>query len=417
MTGSDATMSLWRNRAFVRLWLAQVISSAGSQITTLALPLTAVLVLGATPAQMGALGVAIYLPNLLFGLHAGVWVDRARRRPILIVADLGRAILLGSIPMAAVLGHVTFLQLAIVGFAAGILTVFFEVASTSILPSVVARTQLVEANGALASSNAVLAIAGPGVAGSLILLLGAPKAIIIDAASYVGSALALGTTGTIEPSPRRSPTRGRLHAEIGEGLRALLRTPLLRALTASSSVGSFFLAVQNPVLVLFLTHELGFTAATLGLVFACGGGGTLLGALLARRVAQRFGLGRAIVLGTFLGTVGGLFVPLVGIVGLGLPLVVVGRVLTGLGASLYSVNQLSLRQLLTLPALLGRVNAARRFLVFGTAPLGAAVGGLFGSAIGLRPTLLVGTVGFVAALLLVLCSPVRSVRDTTGLIA
>lgn len=174
MAGPDAMTSLWRNRAFVRLWLAQVVSSAGSQVTILALPLTAILVLGATPGQMGALGVAIFLPNLLVGLHAGVWVDRARRRPILIGADLGRAIFLGSIPVAAMMGRLTFLHLAIVGFAAGLLTVFFEVASTSILPSVVARAQLVEANGALASSTAFLAIAGPGAAGGLIQLLGAP---------------------------------------------------------------------------------------------------------------------------------------------------------------------------------------------------------------------------------------------------
>ncbi len=415
MAGPDATISLWRNRAFVRLWLAQVVSSAGSQVTTLALPLTAILVLGATPGQMGALGVAIFLPNLLVGLHAGVWVDRARRRPILIGADLGRAICLGSIPVAALLGRLTFLHLAIVGFAAGLLTVFFEVASTSILPSVVAGAQLVEANGALASSTAFLAIAGPGAAGGLIQLLGAPKAMIIDAASYVGSALALGTTGSTESVSPRLPVRGHMNAEIGEGLRALLRTPLLRALTASSSIGSFFLAVQSPVFVLFLTRELGFTAATLGLVFACGGGGTLLGALLAGRVAQRLGPGRAIVLGTFFGAVGGLCVPLAGFVGLGLPLVATGQVLTGLGASLYGVNQLSLRQLLTPPTLLGRVNAARRFLVFGTAPLGAAAGGVLGGTLGLRTALLVGAIGFVAALLLILCSPVRSVRDTVGL--
>ncbi len=284
-----------------------------------------------------------------------------------------------------------------------------------ILPSVVARAQLVEANGALASSTAFLAIAGPGAAGGLIQLLGAPKAIIIDAAAYVGSALALGTTGATESVPRRLPVRGHMNAEIGAGLRALLRTPLLCALTASSSVGSFFLAVQSPVFVLFLTRELGFTAATLGLVFACGGGGTLLGALLAGRVAQRLGPGRAIVMGTSFGAVGGLCVPLAGFVGLGLPLVATGQVLTGLGASLYGVNQLSLRQHLTPPTLLGRVNAARRFLVFGTAPLGAAAGGVLGGTLGLRPALLVGAIGFVAALLLILCSPVRSVRDTVGL--
>ena len=203
MARPGATSSLWQSQAFVRLWLAQIISSAGSQFTILALPLTAVLVLGATPAQMGALGIAIYLPNLLIGLQVGVWVDRARHRPILVGADLGRAVLLGSIPIAALLGHLTFPQLVIVGFTAGILTIFFEVASTSILPTIVARAQLIEANSTLATSNAVLAIAGPNVAGGLIQLLGAAKAILIDAASYVGSAST--------PHPmwvRRSPSEG-----------------------------------------------------------------------------------------------------------------------------------------------------------------------------------------------------------------
>lgn len=406
-----APARLWQNRAFLRLWIAQLVSGVGSQITAVALPLTAVLLLGVTPGQMGVLGVATYLPNLVFGLFAGVCVDRARRRPVLVGADLGRAVLLGSIPIAALLGRLTFLHLCVVGFAAGSLTVFFEVAATSVLPALVARHQLLEANSRLAIGDAVLAIAGPAAAGGFIQLLSAPKAIIADAVSYVLSALSLGGIGKAETKPRPPAARAGVRTEIGAGVRALVRTPLLRALTLSSSAGSLFLGVQNTVLVLFLTRDLAFAPAVIGLAFASTGGGSLLGAACAAPVARRIGPGRAVILGTFLGSVGGLLVPCAGGSTPGLALVVAGRWVAGLGAAIYSVNQLSLRQLLTPPPLLGRVNAARRFLVFSTLPLGAGIGGWLGGVIGLRPTLFVGALGFVAALLLAFFSPVRHVRD------
>src|SRR5918997_3745420 len=181
---TEAAGSLWRNGSFVRLWFAQTVSNAGSQITYVALPLTAVLVLGATPAQMGLLGIASRAPNLLFDLFAGVWVDRTRRRPILVGADLGRALLIGTIPVAALLGYLTFAQLYIVAFAVGTLAGFFSLASISLLPSLVKGQQLVEANSKLAITDSVMTIAGPSLAGGLVQLIGAPRAIIVDAISY-----------------------------------------------------------------------------------------------------------------------------------------------------------------------------------------------------------------------------------------
>jgi MFS family permease len=397
--------SLWQNRSFLRLWLAQVISNAGTSITNVALPLTAVLVLGATPAQMGLLGIAGSLPNLLFGFVAGVWVDRTRRRPILVGADLGRAILLGSIPLAAWLGHVSFLHLWIVAFLAGSLTVFFQIASIAVLPALVSKAQLVEANSKLSISDSVISIAGPGMAGGLVQLLSAPKAIVVDAVSYLLSALALGGIGAAEARP----ARGRSHfwGEIAEGIRELVNTPLLKILTITSSIGMLAGAVQNTVMVLFLARELSFSPATIGLVFACGGGGSLLGALCAGWAARRLQTGLSLILGKSLWIIGSLLVALAGLVGPGVAFVAGGEVLIGLGITIYFVNQLSLRQALTETHLLGRVTAARRFILFGMALLGAALGGALGTAIGLRATLLVGAITLVAELALIVRSPVR----------
>lgn len=412
----EESASLWRNGSFMRLWLAQAVSNAGSQITNLALPLTAVLALGATPAQMGALGVAFSLPNLFFGLLAGVWVDRVRRRPILVGADLGRALLLGTIPAAALLGSLTFAHLYAVAFASASLGLFFTIASVAVLPSVVRKEQLVEANSRLAASDSVLAIAGPSGAGALIQLLSAPKAIVVDAISYLVSALALRGVGVSEESPSREQRRG-IRTEIAEGVRELVRTPLLRALTVAATVGVFGAAVQSTVLLLFFTRELGLAPATIGLVYATAGVGGLLGALMAGRVARRIGTGPSVILGESLWAVSALLVPLAGIAGPPLAPVVAAQVATGVGGAIWSVNQMSLRQHLTPVRLLGRVTSARRFLLFGAAPLGSVLGGVLGGSVGLRATLLVGAIGVVAGLALLYFSPVRGVRDPSEAVA
>ncbi len=410
------TASLWRNGSFVRLWFAQVVSNAGSQITNLALPLTAVLALGATPAQMGALGVAGSLPNLFFGLLAGVWVDRMRRGPILIGADLGRALLLGTIPAAALLGSLTFAHLYLVAFISASLGLFFTIASVAVLPSVVRKDQLVEANSRLAASDSVLAMAGPSAAGALVQLLSAPKAIIVDAVSYVLSAFSLRGVGVSEEPLSREQRRG-LRSEIGEGVRELVRTPILRALTVAATVGMFGASVQSTVLLLFFTRELDTPPTTIGLVYAAGGVGGLLGALVAGRVARRIGTGPSVILGQSLWAISALVVPLAGLVGPALAPIIAAQVITGVGGAIWSVNQMSLRQHLTPTRLLGRVTAARRFLLFGAAPLGSLLGGTLGSMIGLRATLLVGATGVAAGFVLLFCSPVRDVRDPAEAVA
>jgi MFS family permease len=406
---TEPSPNLWQNRSFLRLWGAQVISNTGTAITNVALPLTAVLVLGATPAQMGLLLLAGQLPNLLFGLMAGVWVDRARRRPILVGADLGRAVLLGSIPLAALFGHLTYLHLWIVSFLAGTLTVFFQITSIAVLPSLVTRTQLVEANSRLSMSDSVIAIAGPSLAGGLVQLLSAPKAIIADAVSYVLSALSLG--GVAATEPRRGRSRGKVWIEVGEGIRELIGTPVLKVLTLTSSIGTLAGAVQSTVLILFLARALGFTPAVIGLMLACGGAGSLLGALGAGRIARRIGIGPTMILGKALWASGGAIIPLAGLVGSTPLWVVIGQVYAGMGTTIYIVNQISLRQALTPVGLLGRVTAARRFILFGTAAVGAAVGGLLGGSIGLRATLFVDAIALGVEFAMLASSPVRTIRD------
>jgi MFS family permease len=405
-----APPSLWRNQSFMRLWFAQIVSTAGSRISELALPLTAVLVLGATPAQMGALGVVGALPNLIFGLVAGVWVDRLRRQPILIGADLGRALLLGSIPAAAWLGQLTFMHLYLVGFASGLLSILFTIASVAVLPAVVRRDQLVDANSKLELSGAVLSIAGPSAAGLLIQLMSAPKAIIVDAVSYLLSALSLRGVGTAE-EPSRQAQRPSLWAEIGEGVRELVRTPLLWALTVSGTVGVFGLAMQETVFLIFITRDLGLIPAAIGLVFGVSGVGALIGAALAGRAARILGTGPAVILGQGLWAVGALLPALAGLAGPALALLVAGQAFTSLGSTIWSINQISLRQHLTPVRVLGRVTAARRFFLFSAAPVGAALGGFLGGTIGLRATLAIGVIGPVVALLLQFFSPMRKVRD------
>ena len=312
--------NLWQNRAFTRLWVAHITSGAGTAITNVALPLAAVLVLGATPSEMGLLAAAGSLPNLLFGLIAGVWVDRVRRKPILVWADIGRALLLLSIPVAAFLGQLSFLHLWIVAFAVGTFTVFFQIGAISVLPALVEKRDLVEANSKLSTSDAVISIAGPAAAGGLVQLFSAPRAILIDAVSYLLSALAL--SGVAEEEPQRAaqpdsvgpegPTSGfRLAAisfgrEVGEGVYELLRTPLLRALTITSSLGMLAGSLAGAVQMLFLVDQLSFTPSVIGIVTACSGAGSLLGAMLAGRGARILQAGKTLVVGKLLWIAGAL---------------------------------------------------------------------------------------------------------------
>ena len=409
---------LWRHPDFVKLWTGQTISLIGSQVTFLALPLTAVLVLNATPAQMGFLTAAGAIPSLLVGLFAGVWVDRHRRRPILIAADLGRAALLLLIPVAALLGVLRIEYLYIVAFLVGTLGLFFEVAHHSFLPSLVGREQLIEGNSKLEIGDSVAEIVGPGLAGGLVQLVTAPIAIAVDAISFLISALFLGLIRTPEPAPKPPDEQQNIFVQVGEGLRLVSGNALLRAIAGGMSTVHLFNTVLEAVFVLYLTRELGIGPGLLGLIFASGSVGFLVSALLPGWVTRQFGLGSGIIGGLLLVGLSDLLIPLVGgsgVVMVRILVLMAAQFFFGLGLTIFNIGQVSVRQAITPDHLQGRMNATMSFIAAGSVPLGGLLGGGLGEMIGLRPTLVLAALGEMLAVLWLILSPIRSLREQPAL--
>lgn len=403
---------LWRNPGFMRYWAADSISQLGVQVSAVALPLAAALLLGASAGEMGLLSASGAAPFLLIGLFVGVWVDRVRRRPLLILADLARAALLLAVPVAWALDALSIELLYAVAFLAGIFTVIFEVAFASYLPTLVERDQLVEANGKIAASVSTAQVGGPGIAGVLVGVLSAPLAILIDAASYLASAVLMWRISAPEPPPARRVEGRKVWHEIGEGLRTVFGSPVLRALIGCSATSTLFGFMFLSVYVLYLTQDLGLGPGAVGLVFSTGGVGAVLGALIAQPAARRFGAGPAMVGAQVLCSLGGMAIPLaVAAPGIALPLVLGSEFFQWMMLVAYTVNAVSLRQALTPARLLGRVNATARFLISGSQPIGALLGGALGEAVGIRPTLIIGMLGMLAASGWVLLSPVRAIRE------
>ena len=402
---------LWQHADFMKLWLGQTVSLFGSAVTSLALPLTAALTLQATPTQMGLLKAAEFAPFLLIGLVAGVWVDRRRRRPILIATDLGRALLLGSIPLAAVFGLLRIEYLYLAAFGAGTLSLFFTTAYMAFLPTLIKREQLVEGNSKFVTSQSTSQILGPGLAGTLVQWLTAPVAIALDALSFLLSALLLVLIRTPEPVLIQ-PDKPRFWQEVSEGVQVVLRNPLLRAIACCVGTVRLFSSVVDSVYILYLTRSLGFEPAFVGIILATGAFGALLGALLAGRIARWFGLGPTIVGAAILWGIGYLFIPLTfGTTGVTVFLLVIAGVISGLGDTVNGITQVSLRQTLVPDRLQGRMNASFRFIVWSLVPIGAMLGGMLGETFGLRAALWVGAVGNLLAFLWVFCSPVRTLRE------
>jgi len=404
---------LWRHPEFVKLWAGETISRFGSEISQLAIPLTAALVLNASPSQMGLLGAFEFAPFLLLSLFAGVWVDRLRRRRILILADIGRALLLGTIPATALLGVLRIEQLYVVGLLTGVLTVFFDVAYQAYLPALVDRDQLIEGNSKLEVSRSVAQIAGPGVAGALVQLVTAPVAVAVDALSFLASAVSVSFIRTAEPVPERNSTDApSIWAELREGLAVVLGNPLLRSIAGCTATSNLFGNAVQAVYVLYVTRQLGIGPALLGLILSVGGPGALLGSLLAGSVATRFGLGATIIGASIAADLANLLIPFAS----GPTIVVVGMLMVtsfvaGVTNPVYNINQVSLRQAITPDRLQGRMNASVRFIVWGTIPIGALMGGALGEALGLRTAILAMTVCSMSSPLWVLFSPVRSLRS------
>jgi MFS family permease len=412
----SSRLGLLRQPDFLKLWSAETVSQFGTQVSLLAVPTVAILILQAPPFEVALLGTVEFLPFILFTLPAGVWVDRLRRRPILIVGDLGRALSLASIPLAYELHALTIWQLYAVGFVNGILTVFFDVAYQSYLPSLVERDQLVEGNSKLEVSRSAAQILGPGVAGGLIGLVTAPLAIVADSISFIGSAAFVSRIRRVEVPPERKPDAdGRrgpsMREEIVAGLRFVLGHPYLRMIAGSTATSNLFSNMGFAMYLVYVYRELGLDPATVGLIFGIGSLGTLLGAFAANPIASRIGVGPAIVGAIALSFPGAVLVPLAPHA-FPHPWLVASAALIGFSALVYNINQVSFRQAITPERMQGRMNATMRFVVWGTIPVGQIIGGAIGSLPGNGVVLAIwiGALGQAIPPLFVLLSPVRALR-------
>jgi MFS family permease len=397
-----ARPSLWRHPDFLKLWGGQSVSQIGTQVTSLALPSAAILLLHAGPAQVGLLGALQFLAFPVLGLFVGVCVDRLPRRPLLVACDTLRLATLASVPLAWWAGVLSLGQLFAVAAVTGVGTVFFDVAYQSYLPDLIDRADLVAGNSRLQSTASAAGVVGPALAGFLIQLAGSAKAVAADASSYAVSVLTL--LWIRRPESVRSRRRA-FFQELAAGVRLVVGHPSIRlivAATATSNLGSYGIAA---VYLLFAYRRLHLSPTTVGEVEAIGSAAAVAGAVLASRLASWLGLGRVLVLSMAVGGLAGLLIPLAT-----LAVPVVFLALAGLGQAaftVYNINQVSYRQALVPVELQGRLNATVRTAVWGTLPLGSALGGLAGAHFGLVPTLYLGATLETLAVAWLLLGPVR----------
>lgn len=408
---SSTNGGLHTNRDFLKLWSGETVSLFGSQVTALALPLVAVVSLHASAASIGVLNALRFAPFALITVFAGVLVDRVRRRPILIATNLGRALLISTIPAAAALGALRIQVLFVVAFLVGLLTVFFDLAYQAYLPSLVTRRTLTDANGRLQASASAAEIGGPGLGGLLVQALTAPYALIVDAASFLISSASVATIK--HPEQRvRDATPVPMLVAIRAGARFTFTNPYLRAIAAEAACFNLCEQAILTVFVVYAIRELGFTPGLLGLVLSTGAVGALAGSLAAGRLARRYGLGATILASMALACLVPILIPAIGDHGRTTALPLAGVFLAwGTAVAVSNVLVITLRQTITPERLLGRMNAAYRTLTYGAIPLGALLGGTLASPIGLRTTLLAAALGLLAALSVVVLSPIRQLES------
>jgi len=401
------------HRNFALLWSGQTVSEFGSRITREGLPLAANLTLHVNASQMGLLAALGSAPVLLIGLFAGVWVDRVRRQPVMVVSDLVRAALLVSIPLAAVFGLLHMEQLYVVTALVGMLTVFYEVANRSVLPTLVGREQIIEANSKLSASGSLAEIGGPTLAGVLVQALTAPLAILFDVMSFLVSALCTSLIRVREPAPGLEVERQSVWGEIREGLQLVSGNPLLRAVAVSSALRNFSGGAFSALYSLYVIRTLGVSPALFGLLVTAGGAGALIGAFAAGRFVRRFGTGRVLIGGLLLSAVVSLLVPLAAGPGIvAYVMLFAGQLVGDFGLEIYFINEVSLLQMLVPDQSLGKASASMRFLVEGMIPVGAILAGILGTAWGIRMTLLVGCIGFCLSALWLMFSPLRTMQQS-----
>jgi MFS family permease len=403
-----ATIRLWRNGDFLKLWIGATVSLFGDQITDLAVPVLALVLLHVSAGQLGLLTAAEAAPILVVGLLAGVWVDRFHRRFIMVSADIGRAFLLVLVPIAAWLGILTFWLLVVVGFGAGVLSVFFSVANQSFLPTLLPQEdELLEGNARIALSESVAQVGGPTLAGLLLQIVAAPLAILLDSVSFLWSAAWLASIKVPEPVPSGTK-RTQFWQDLFTGIRFVFTNPLLRALGACTATGSLFAVWITTVLLVYILRELHASAFILGIVFAAGNIGALAGAPLARPITRKFGRRKTLFFGPLLASCGALFLfGAHGPVLVAVFCIVLFQLLGRFGITVYSINQATLRQQETPRELRGRMNAAMRMFYLGVMPIGALLGGYLAQAFGLWPALVLGACGFLLPVVWLWFSPVR----------
>jgi MFS family permease len=404
-------MRLLRAADFRNFWLGQTISLFGDQVTTIALPLAGVLVLDASAAEMGYLGAAALMPHLLFSLPAGVWLERVgRRRRLMIAADVARAALLASIPIAYAFDALSFAQLYAVAFLTGCLAVVFDISYSTVFVAIAEREQYVEANSLLNGSRAFSFVAGPSAGGILVQLMSAPTALLADATSFLSSAFFL--TRIRAPEPPLEPSEGGIRAQVWDGMRFIGRSRILRPTLAAAATLNFFNFAFAALFILYATRELGIKAGTLGIVLGAGAVGGLIGAVVAGRLGRRIGLGPAFVVGMVLFPAPLLLVPLAsGPRAAVLAMLFSAEFLSGLGVMILDINVGAIITALTPHRLRSRSTGAFRFVNYGIRPLGSLMGGGLGSLIGLRPTLFVTAAAGLAGSLWLLPSPVPGLID------
>lgn len=399
------------DRDFLKLWAAVSGSLAGTQITGLAIPLIAAVSVGASPLQMGLLAAAGQAAYLVVSVPAGLFLDRIRRRPVMIVTDVGCALLLLSIPIASVVGQVGFFQLCVVAAGVGLLGATGEIAHMAYVPSLVPRDRLVGANSKIQASHSVAESAGPGVGGLLVQLLSAPLAILTDAVSYLLSACLISRIDQEERAPEQLAT-GSLRQSVTEGFGALTRHPTLRPIVWTSMASTLFGSGLMALYILYASRELQLSPVVIGLIFAIGGVCAVPGALLANRAGRRVGVGPAILWGWVIEAGAWLLIPLAaGPTGWVVLALAASRALEGFAGTIANIHQWTLRQALTPDRLQGRVTASHRFLVYGSGAVGALLGGVLGSLMDLRMAILLCAAGAVLARLAALFTPLQTLRD------
>jgi MFS family permease len=404
--------ALWHHRDFLKLWTGQSISELGSQVSQLAIPWLAAVELHASPLAFSLLGVLGFLPFILFALPAGVWVDRLRRRQILIVGDSTRAVLLALIPILWAAGLLQIWHLLVLEFVIGIFTVFFDVAYQSYLPALIEREHLIDGNSKLQLTVSIAQIGGPTLSGTLIAAITAPYAIVVDAVSFAISSVFMIGMKHRENLPRQDAAEPRPHMwpQVKEGLAWVVGNRNLRAIAGCTGTSNFCSGLMFSIVILYMVRVLHLSSIQAGAVFAVGSAGSIAGALLANRLGKKFGVGSAIVFMAVIFSFGGLAYPLAP-ESFPLPVLMAGQLLFGFSAVAYNILQVSYRQAITPERLQGRMNAAMRWIVWGTIPLGTLAGGALAQATSLHTALWVGALLGTPTFLWVLLSPLRSIRE------